>query len=323
MTASPVLLVSLLLVGLTLMGLFSVALLRLQARQEQARLRFVRVLSPFQRQHAGLEGAPASSGVALAATAEGLGPKLAALFGFDPELGDHYVLRPWMALAVTLIAAMAAARIGAGLLGKLAWLALPLVWVASSRAFFNWCRRRRAEALFQQFPDALAMIVRAVRVGIPVTDSITAVGREIEAPTGPEFARLSEELAIGMTLDDALRGMAERNKLQEYRFFATALSLQSQTGGGLSETLENLADVIRKRVAVKQKGHALSAEAKMSSIVLGALPPLAAAGLWVMNSAYITVLFVDPLGQKILAGAVLMLGLGTMSMKMLIRKSLS
>ena len=323
MTASPVLLVSLLLVGLMLMGLTSVALLRVQARQEQARLRFARVLSPFKRQRAGLEDAAAPSGVALAATAEGLGPKLAALFGFDPELGDHYVLRWWVALVATLVVAVAATKIGTGLLGKLAWLGLPLVWVVLSRGFFNWCRRRRAEALFQQFPDALAMIVRAVRVGIPVTDSITAVGRELEAPTGPEFARLADELAIGLTLDDALRGMAERNKLQEYRFFATALSLQSQTGGGLSETLENLADVIRKRVAVKQKGHALSAEAKMSSIVLGALPPFAAAGLWIMNSAYITMLFVDPLGQKILAGAILMLGMGIMSMKTLIRKSLS
>ena len=323
MTASPALLISLLVASLMLMGLFSVTLLRLQARQEQARRRFVRVLSPFQRQRAGLEGVSTTSGVALAATAEGLAPKLAALFGFDPELGDHYVLRWWMALAVTLVVAVVATKVAAGLLSALAWLGLPVAWVVLSRSFFNWCRRRRAEALFQQFPDALAMIVRAVRVGIPVTDSITAVGRELEAPTGPEFARLAEELAIGLTLEDALRAMAERNKLQEYRFFATALSLQSQTGGGLSETLENLADVIRKRVGVKQKGHALSAEAKMSSVVLGALPPLAAVGLWVMNSAYIVLLFTDPFGKKILAGAVVMLGLGVMSMKTMIRKSLS
>ncbi len=322
MTASPVLLVTLLAMTLMLMGLASVALLRLQARQEAARLRFARVLTPYQRQR-GSQGSAPSSGVGLAETAEGLGPKLAGLFGFDPELGDHYVLRWWVALAATLVIAVVATKLGSGVAGPLAWIGLPLEWVMLSRGFFNWCRRRRAEALFQQFPDALAMIVRAVRVGIPVTDSITAVGRELDAPTGPEFARLSDELGIGMSLDDALRAMAERNKLQEYRFFATALSLQSQTGGGLSETLENLADVIRKRVAVKQKGHALSAEAKMSSIVLGALPPFATAGLWVMNSAYIVMLFVDPLGQKILAGAIFMLGLGIMSMKALIRKSLS
>ncbi len=322
MTASPALLATLLLVGLMLMGLTSVALLRVQARQEQARLRFARVLSPFQRQRAGLEGAP-TSGVGFAAAAEGLGPKLAALFGFDPALAGHYVLRPWVALAATFVAAGVATKLGSSLAGNLAWLGLPVGWVVLSRAFFNWCRRRRADALFQQFPDALAMIVRAVRVGIPVTDSIRAVGRELDPPTGPEFARLSEELAIGMTLDDALRAMAGRNKLQEYRFFATALSLQSQTGGGLSETLEGLADVIRKRVGVRQKGEALSSEAKMSSIVLGALPPFAAVALWVLNSEYITVLFTEPLGQKILAGAVVMLGLGIMSMKTMIRKSLS
>ncbi len=322
MSASPVLLVSLIAAGLMLMGLASMALLRVQARQEQVRLRFARVVGPYQRSHAG-EAAPSTSGVGFAATAEGLGPFLAKLFGFDPALGEHYVLRWWVALAATFVLAVVATKLGSGLASNLTWFGLPVEWVVLSRGFFNWCRRRRADKLFQQFPDALAMIVRAVRVGIPVTDSITAVGRELEAPTGPEFARLADELAIGMLLEDALRSMAERNKLQEYRFFATALSLQSQTGGGLSETLENLADVIRKRVAVRQKGEALSAEAKMSSIVLASLPPFAAVGLWIMNSAYIVMLFTDPLGQKILAGAILMLSLGIMSMKTLIRKSLS
>lgn len=321
MTASPVLLVSLLAVGLMLMGLASVALLRLQARQEATNLRFARVLSQYQRQRTDPEAA-SRSGVGFATT-EGMGPKLAGLFGFDPELGDQYVLRPWMALAATLLAALVATRLGSSVTGKLAWLGLPVEWIGLSRAFFNWCRARRQTTMFEQFPDALAMIVRAVRVGIPVTDSITAVGRELEAPTGPEFARLSDELGIGVSLDDALRAMAERNKLQEYRFFATALSLQAQTGGGLSETLENLADVIRKRVAARQKGIALSSEAKMSMYVLAALPPFAAVGLWFMNPPYITLLFNDSLGQKILAGAVFMLFLGFASMKMLISKSLA
>jgi len=321
-TASPVLLVTLIVAGLMLMALASVALLRLQAQQDRARLRFARVVGPYRRSRDNQAQAP-TPGVGFAATAEGLGPLLAGLFGFDLTLSDHYVLRWWIAVAAALLIAVVATKLGSGLVGNLAWIGLPLEWVVLSRGFFNWCRRRRQDKLFQQFPDALAMIVRAVRVGIPVTDSIQAVGRELEAPTGPEFARLSDELSIGMTLEDALRAMAQRNALQEYRFFATALSLQSQTGGGLSETLENLADVIRKRVAVRQKGEALAAEAKMSSIVLALLPPLAAAGLFIMNSAYIIMLFVDPLGQKILAAAILALSGGIMSMRMLIRKSLS
>ena len=321
MIASPVLLVTLCVAGFMLLSVASLVLLRIQARQDQLRLHIARVVGPYQRRATTLTVA-STSGVGFAAAAEGLGPVLAGLFGFNPALSEHYVLRWWVALGAALIIAIAATKLGSGLAGNLAWLALPLEWVVLSRSFFSWCKRRRQDKLFRQFPDALAMIVRAVRVGIPVTDSIQAVGRELEAPTGPEFSRLSDELAIGIVLEDALRMMAERNGLQEYRFFATALSLQSQTGGGLSETLENLADVIRKRVAVRQKGEALSAEAKMSSIVLALLPPLAAAGLWIMNSAYIVLLFVDPVGQKILATAVLTLGFGIMSMRMLIRKSL-
>jgi tight adherence protein B len=307
---------------LVLMSVASVMILRVQARQDRLHLRIAQAVGPYQGRS--LAGAPAAtSGVGLAAAAEGLGPFLAKLFGFDPALPDHYVLRWWAGLVATLTIAIVSARVVSGLTGNLAWLTAPVMWVLLSRAFFTWCEARRRDKLFVQFPDALAMIVRAVRVGIPVTDSLRAIGRELSAPTGPEFARLSDEMAIGVALDDALKVMAERNGLQEYRFFATALSLQMQTGGGLSETLETLADVIRKRVAVRQKGNALSAEAKMSSMVLASLPLLAAIGLWIMNSAYITLLFVDPMGQKILTSAVLALVLGIVSMRVLIRKSLS
>jgi tight adherence protein B len=167
------------------------------------------------------------------------------------------------------------------------------------------------------------MIVRAVRVGVPVTQSIRAVGREIAAPTGPEFTKLADELAIGVTLEDALKTMAERNGLREYRFFATALTLQTQTGGGLSETLENLADVIRKRVALRQKGQALAAEAKTSAGVLAALPLVAGVGLWVLNSEYIDPLFTESGGHKILAVAAGALGGGILTMRSMIRRSLS
>jgi tight adherence protein B len=308
--------------GLLMMSIASMMILRAQERQDRLHLRIARTVEPYQRRNI-TSSVTVSTGVGLAASAEGLGPFLAGLFGFDPELPDHYVLRWWVALIATLTVAIVAIKIASGLTGNLAWLAVPVMWIGLSRFFFKWCEARRRGKLFAQFPDALAMIVRAVRVGIPVTDSLRAIGRELSAPTGTEFARLSDEMAIGVVLDDALRAMAERNGLQEYRFFATALSLQSQTGGGLSETLETLADVIRKRVAIRQKGEALSAEAKMSSMVLGSLPPLAGIGLWIMNSEYITLLFVDPLGQKIVAAAVMALICGIMSMKYLIRKSLS
>jgi tight adherence protein B len=320
--SSPLTLLSCLVVGLVLMIVAVLAILRTQTRNDSLRAHIENVLKPHQRLGIGTV-LPTTSGVGLATVTDGLGSRMARLFGFDPALADHYVLRWWVVIIATLVVTMVSVKVVSGLAGNLAWFAMPVGWIMLSRTFFSWCERRRRDRLFEQFPDALAMIVRAVRVGIPVTDSIRGVGRELQAPTGPEFVRLSNELAIGAVLPDALKAMAERNGLQEYRFFATALSLQSQTGGGLSETLENLADVIRKRVAVRQKGHALSAEAKMSSMVLGCLPPLAGVGLWIANSAYITLLFVDPLGQKILVTAILTMATGIVVMNYMIRKSLS
>jgi tight adherence protein B len=321
MIASPVLLVSSCIAGLALMTIASSVILRDQARHDRLRSRISRTTGPYQRR-IGM-ASTATAGVGVATATEGVAPFLTKLFGFDLGRQERYLLRWWLALLATLSVTLLSAKLASRLTGNLVWLAAPVAWVVLSRGFFNWCEARRRDKLFTQFPDALAMIVRAVRVGIPVMDSIRAVGRDQGAPTGPEFARLFDELTIGVTLEEALKVMAERNGLQEYRFFATALSLQSQTGGGLSETLDNLADVIRKRVAVRQKGAALSAEAKMSSIVLASLPPLAGAGLSIMNGAYIKLLFVEPLGQKILAAAILTLGFGIVAMRFLIRKSLS
>ena len=149
---------------------------------------------------------------------------------------------------------------------------MPLVWVMLCRSFFNWSEQRRRNALYAQFPDALAMIVRAVRVGIPLGEGIRTVAREAASPTRVEFGLLYDRVAIGVTLEDALREMATRNNLQEYRFFTTALALQSQTGGGLSEALEGLADVMRRRLALQSRGNALAAEAKTSIIILASLP---------------------------------------------------
>jgi tight adherence protein B len=191
------------------------------------------------------------------------------------------------------------------------------------RAFYGWFEDRHVAKLFRQFPDALAMIVRAVRVGLPIAEALRVAARENPEPTAREFTALVAQTAIGVPLGDALREMAERNNLPEYRFFATALSLQSQTGGGLTETLENLADTIRKRVAAKLRGHALASEARMSSYILGALPLVTGALLGVANPGYMSVLFTDPSGQNLLLLACVLLVVGAAVMRIMIRKSLS
>jgi tight adherence protein B len=162
-----------------------------------------------------------------------------------------------------------------------------------------------------------------VRVGIPLAEGIRTVSREAEVPTRPEFARLCDRVAIGVTLEDALREMATRNNLAEYRFFATALALQSQTGGGLTEALEGLADVMRRRLALKARGAALAGEAKTSIYILAALPFFSGGALAVLNPSYIGRLFTEHACQKVLIAAIVLLATGLLVMRTMIRKSLS
>jgi tight adherence protein B len=261
--------------------------------------------------------------VRAAAPQRSVEARFAALLGADPARQDLYPVKWWLVPLIALVPARLAALPLDYLINPWGWLAIPpACWLICNR-FFHYFHRKRATVLFIQFPDALAMIVRAVRVGIPISEAIRAVGKEAAAPTAEEFARLSDEVAIGAPLDQALRAMAERNEVAEYRFFATALSLQSQTGGGISETLENLADVIRKRVAARARGKALAAEARASATALAVLPFLAMGSLWVMNPSYMNILFMTDAGNEILAGGAVLLAVGIFVMRMVIQKSLS
>ncbi len=198
----------------------------------------------------------------------------------------------------------------------------PIVCLALSHLYYRRREERHTSRLFEQFPDALSMIVRAVRVGVSIGSSVMVVADESQQPTAGEFRQLSEEIAIGLSLPDALRAMAARNRLPEYRFFATALSLQSQTGGGLAETLDTLADTIRKRVAIKHRGHALAAEARTSCYVLGVLPFAIGGFLAVTNPAYMSILFTTTGGEKLLGVAIGLLTLGLLMMRMITKKML-
>lgn len=246
----------------------------------------------------------------------------ATLFNIDMERLHQYPLRWWIILLLTLATAKALQSVAGNFLGSLSLPAIPVIWVIMSRMVFGWAANRRRTALLNQFPDALAMIVRSVRVGIPVMEAIRAVARESPEPTAPEFAYLVNQVSIGVTLEDAVQEMARRGGIPEYRFFATALSLQNQTGGTLSDTLENLADVIRKRVGLIARGKALTSEARASVMILAALPVVTGVMLWVVNPSYIGMLFTDPTGNSLFGAAVLSLLLGLGVIKIIIKKSL-
>jgi tight adherence protein B len=303
---------------LALMGGASVFVLRHDRLQQKLASRVDAIATPYARANPLQVMGQRRSWV----SARQAGTVLFRLFGYDPTRASHYPCSAAVVLVIAIIAAGIVAQIAGALFGTMANLAVPVLWVVISRKIFAWFEQKRSNRLYLQFPDALAMIVRAVRVGIPVSEAVRNVSREALEPTASEFGVLSDQLTIGIALEEALGDIATRSRLPEYRFFATALSLQAQTGGGLSETLENLADVIRKRVAVRNRAYALAGEARASTYILAALPVVTALALTVINPAYIGLLFTDPTGRAVLAAAVGMLSTGMTVMRMTITRSL-
>jgi tight adherence protein B len=316
---SPWILIGASLISLIGFGFSGLLVSQYQARRQKAAKRMGAVVAPFRKNRIielqAFRPAPASD--------RSLMESATALFGFNPERQDQYPVRWWIVLCGTFVIARVVAGFIVDIMGPLGLASMPVLWVVMCRLFFGWAIGRRRALLTTQFPDALAMIVRSLRVGIPVVGAMSVVAREAQAPTSLEFTKIANDLAIGVPLSDAAKEMGARNDLAEYRFFAIAIGLQAQTGGGLSETLENLADLIRKRLALRERGHALSSEARTSAIVLGALPIVLGVGVWALNPDYMSVLFTTGTGRKILGAAMLSLGFGAMSMRTIIQKTLS
>ncbi len=263
--------------------------------------------------------------IARAAVTRQVSPvaRLAALFGYDKVHARHHAIPAWLVLLLTFGFARALTLLAQGVTGPIALPATPLVWIILGRSLFGLMTERRTQKLVSQFPDALQMIVRAVRVGMPVSEAMRLVGREAQLPTSTEFALIANDLAIGTPLDEAIRTLAERTSVAEYQFFATALSLQAQTGGGLTEILEGLADVIRKRLALRAKGKAMAAEARTSAAVLAILPFLAFGGMMFLNRPYISIMYTTQQGQQMLGAGAASLLVGILMMRSIIRRSLS
>ena len=249
--------------------------------------------------------------------------RIASLFGYDVSRSEQYPFKWYMVVGVTLLVSRLGTGLLVGLLGNNLWAALPVLWVVMSRSLFKVMLQRRRGRLYAQFPDCLTMIVRSVRAGVPLTEAIRIVSRELPEPSGGEFGRVAGDLSIGTSISDALRALAERNDITEFRFFATALTLQAQTGGRLGETLDNLANIVRRRMALKSRARAMASEARTTALILGCLPMIAAVGLYIMNPQYVTLLFTDPSGRMVLAAAGGMLLTGAFIMRMIIEKSLS
>ena len=248
--------------------------------------------------------------------------RLTRVCGVDLQRTDAYPWRWPLLVVICVLPAFGVARLLGNALGyPLDWLT-PVTWVIACRVVFGTLHARHADKLYRQFPDVLAMIVRSVRAGIPLPEALRMVARESLQPTAHQFSRVADQLTIGIRLEDALREASARTGVAEYSFFTVALALQSQTGGSLAETLDNLGEVIRKRVALRARAIALASEARTSSYVLGALPVVTGAVLCVLQYDYIRPLFETKSGMRILYAATGMLLTGAFVMRSMIKRSL-
>ncbi len=178
--------------------------------------------------------------------------------------------------------------------------------------------KNRQKKFLADLADALEAMTRLLKAGMPVSEAIKMVAREFTGPMGEEMGRIFDQQKIGVSLPDAVLDCARRMPLTEMQMFATAVTIQAQTGSSLSEILENLAKVIRSRFRLKRKVQALSSEAKSSAMIIGALPIFVATAMYFINPDYIGTLFIYPTGKWMLAGAVFWMSMGILCMKQMI-----
>ncbi len=308
-------------VGLCALGLSALLVVQEQRRQERVQNRVDAASMPHLRIRridtiAIVRQQPQRSRTSLKA-------RLSSLIGLDLERRGQYRVQWWVVVLVALVLARFLSQVLVSFLGPAMWTSFPGMVIAICRYAFNSMMKKRRNTLFNQFPDVLAMIVRSVRAGVPISEAMRVVAREMPMPSHEEFGMVAADLAIGMALPDALQALSDRNGITEFRFFTTALSLQSSTGGRLGETLENLADIVRKRMALRARGHALASEAKTTALILGCLPVLAGGALYFLNPTYVMILFNDPSGRTILSVAVGLLAFGAFVMRTIISSALS
>lgn len=160
--------------------------------------------------------------------------------------------------------------------------------------------RRRLNSFIELFPDAIDLIVRGLRSGLPVTESITTVGMEMRDPIGVEFRRIADAVRVGVSLEEAMWSVARRIDIPEYKYLIITLSIQRETGGNLAETLSNLSDLLRKRRQMKLKVRAMSSEAKASAWIIGSLPFIMFGLLYLLNPGYMALLIDDARGHVML-----------------------
>ncbi|MEL6238219.1 MAG: type II secretion system F family protein [Pseudomonadota bacterium] len=169
---------------------------------------------------------------------------------------------------------------------------------------------RRTKQFNAKFPDGIELLVRGLRSGLPVTETLSVVAQEVPGPVGIEFKGIVERIKIGKTMEDSLQDTADRLGIPEFNFFCITLAIQRETGGNLAETLSNLADVLRKRSQMKLKIKAMSSESKASAYIVGSLPFIVFGLIYWINPDYLGAFFIDDRLIVVGLGALVWMGIG-------------
>ena len=230
-------------------------------------------------------------------------PKLHQLAGSESRLAAlsmrlHRTGKSWtlaqyayasagIALAITVLLFLKTGAIMLALgLGLLVGAGLPHMVV-------NFFIKKRTGKFTTKFPDAIELLVRGLRSGLPVSETLGVVATEVPGPVGEEFKLVTERMRIGKTMEEALQNTADRLNTPEFSFFCITLAIQRETGGNLAETLSNLADVLRKRAQMKLKIRAMSSESKASAYIVGSLPFIVFGMIYWINPQYLGGFFTD------------------------------
>jgi tight adherence protein B len=201
---------------------------------------------------------------------------------------------------------------------------IPAVLLAFAAGFglprwaLSYLKKRRETKFLDQFPDAIDVVVRGIKAGLPLGDSLRALATDAPEPILTEFRHILETQAVGVSLGDACGKLFERMPLPEANFFAIVISIQQKSGGNLSEALGNLSKVLRDRKRMKGKIKAMSTEAKASAAIIGSLPIAVMAIVYITSPDYITLLWTERLGQLMLAGSAVWMFMGIMVMRKMI-----
>jgi len=223
----------------------------------------------------------------------------------------------WIASAVIAVAA----GVGVFIAGFGPWVALGVAFAAGlglPRWLLGMAISGRQKKFVSQFADAIDIIVRGVKSGLPLNECLRMIAKESSQPLAGEFQLVCDALVMGVTLPQALDRMYQRTPIQEVNFFNIVLNIQQKAGGNLSEALGNLSGVLRSRKLLREKIKALSSEAKASAMIIGSLPVIVMLLVYMTTPAYIMTLFTSDLGHLILLIASGLMGAGIYIMRSMI-----